>query len=511
MRMIHFMRARVMKTVRKIKTASLAPGGPALLGKLRAAVRVAAFVLVSIIPFGVIHRAEAQPQSTPNVLVFLVDDLGWRDTACYGSSLHQTPAIDALAADGMRFTQAYSAHPRCVPSRMALMTGRLPARLHCPGGGKLEHEQTTIAEAFTQAGYATCFMGKWHLGGEGSLPTDHGFEFNVAGGAAGAPPSYFYPYNESKLRGHRTAAPLSGLDEGEVGEYLTDRLTDEAITYLENHQRNDNERPFLMVLAHYAVHTPLEAKPDMVSAYQRLIGDGIETPSVLFPGDGETKQVQDNAIYAAMVQSTDQSLARILESLESLGLAENTIVVFTSDHGGLSNRGEGNRRPLATSNAPLRAGKGHCYEGGIRIPLIVRWPGRIEAEAQSTHLVNNTDLFPTLLQAAGQALLPEQHVDGESFADVLFGEAEAGDDDREIFWHSPRARPQSTGDRDCSVIRRGDWKLMAYYDGGVELYNLAGDPYELNNIADEHPDTAALLMRRLEAWRRELDVVSPRQ
>ena len=419
-------------------------------------------------------------QSQPNILLFLVDDFGARDLGCYGSSFYETPAIDHLAAEGQRYTQAYAAHPRCVPSRYGLFTGRFPARDGCPGNTyNIAPETYTLAEALKDGGYATFFAGKWHLSKKPEeLPNAQGFDINVAGGAAGAPRSYFAPYNKSK-NPHHKAALIQGLDDAKEGEYLTDRLTDETVLFLRNHAASGSDKPFFAVLAHYAVHTPLEAKDKDAQYFERKLGPQDKEEFIL--RDGSTKLEQENAVYAAMIRSTDESLARLLKTLDELKLSDNTLIILTSDHGGLSNRGASSTRPLATSNLPLRAGKGHLYEGGIRVPFIVRWPGVVSAGASCDAIVTGTDLYATCLAAAGLEPEPNHHIDSVSIMPAIQGEAfERG----AILWHSPRPRTSSTGDTASSALRLGKHKIIKFYYPSVryELYDLLNDPEENENL-----------------------------
>lgn len=432
----------------------------------------------------------------PNVVFFLVDDMGWVDSSCYGSKLYETPNLDRLVKEGVRFTQAYSTHPRCVPARYSFLTGKFPARAGIPGAAyNMEPSELTLAEAMKCGGYSTFFAGKWHLQKtEDQAPEHQGFDINIAGGHAGAPGSYFFPYlKPKKNKHHKTKTPIRGLEDGEEGEYLTDRLTDEAVEFIEA----NIDRPFLVYLSHYAVHTPLEAKPELVAYYEnkrkKLDFDGPE----YIEKDGTTKMRQDNAVYAAMVHSMDESLGRVIDALEKYDLNENTVIVFTSDHGGLSNRGVDSQRTLATSNLPLRAGKGHCYEGGIRVPLVVKWPGVTKAGTETDRIVTGTDHYPTLLEMAGLPLRPQQHLDGVSYTDTLKG----GSAEREglLFWHSPMGRPNSTGDTNCSVIRDGDWKLFEFYDEDrIELYNLADDPGETRDLSSKNKAEVQTLLNALQ-------------
>ena len=352
-------------------------------------------------------RSDADPPAArrPNVVVFLVDDLGARDLAGSGSSLYETPHADRLAADGMTFSRAYAAYPRCVPSRVGLLSGKYPARVEsarfaAKGGDRSPHalplDEITFGEAFRGAGYRTAYLGKWHLGKAGGGPGEQGFDTVVHAGSAGATGSFFPPFPVEK--GNFVENPLTG----EPGDDLTGRLTDAAVEFVAGAATGD--APFLMVLSHYAVHTPLEARDAEKKKYARKLRKaGVETggtrndPDLIEDRAGVSKTVQNNPTYAAMVERVDDSLGRVLAALGDAGVADNTVVVFTSDHGGLSTRGRENRRQLATSNAPLRQGKGSIFEGGTRVPLIVRWPGRVAARTRSARQVHGVDHYPTLL------------------------------------------------------------------------------------------------------------------
>lgn len=442
----------------------------------------------------------------PNIVFFLVDDMGWRDAGFSGSQLYETPAIDQLAEDGLVFTQAYAAYPRCVPSRFAIMSGINPARQQVPGGREaLAAENVTFAEMLQDAGYATFFAGKWHLGHRnGESPEEQGFDINIGGGRAGAPGSYFFPYGSE---GNKQMGP--GLETGVPGEYLNDRLTDETIAFIENHRRRNADEPFLAVLSHYAVHTPLEAQADDVAAADdRLARLDLPSGPETVERDGETKLVQDNTVYAGMVASMDRSLGDIRAALEDLGIADNTVIIFTSDHGGLSNRGAGRGRELATSNLPLRAGKGHLYEGGIRVPMIAYWPGVTLAGGKVDAVVNGTDHFATLLELANVHPF-DGAADSLSYLPALRGHVFTPE--RPVYWYNSRPRPNQTGDRAGAALRLGDWKFISRYAPGEldELYNLAVDPFEENNLVESEPTRVARMRQQLESWLDEIDAVDP--
>ncbi len=428
-----------------------------------------------------------------NVILFLIDDLGWKDLGCQGSTYYQTPHIDRLAAEGARFTNAYAACAVCSPTRAAVLTGKYPARLlltdWLPSGrwnpkAKLREgrflrglpvEEHTLAEALREAGYRTANIGKWHLGSEPfSLPEHHGFDVNIAGNAHGAPGSYFFPYAGNWLipaTGQR--ATWKVLPDGKEGEYLTDRLTDEAVQFI----RANKDIPFFLYFPHYGVHTPLQAKAEVTAKYERI-------PEAERQGKPE---------YAAMVESIDDSVGRVMAALKESKLDENTLVLFTSDNGGFYN---------ATRNAPLRANKGAYYEGGIRVPLIVKWPGVNTPGTVIDAPVTSTDLYPTCLAAAGLPQRPHQHVDGLNLEPLLRG---AESLEREsLFWHYPHYNdhPASVP---SSVIRKGSWKLIETFDPeGIELYDLENDLGETANLASERTDLVDELRRELEAWRSEV-------
>ncbi len=449
-------------------------------------------VLAALALFLAFHPAGAADARRPNVVLILADDLGWADLGCYGSTFHRTPNLDRLAAAGLRFTHGYAACPVCSPTRAALMTGKVPARLHLtdwlPGRPDrpdqkllrprlrqhLPLEETTLAEAFRAAGYATGHIGKWHLGGGDHRPEKRGFDVNIAGDEAGSPRSYFAPFAR-KIGGKLRFMP--GLEKAPEGEYLTDRLAAEAERFLDGHR----DKPFFLYLPHYAVHIPMRAKKDLIARY----------PNKPTPGR------QSNPIYAAMLQSLDEAVGRVLKKLDDLKLAGNTIVVFTSDNGGLSIREGPNTPP--TINSPLREGKGFLYEGGIRVPLLVRWPGIVKPGRTSDVPAISHDLFPTLLEACG--VKHKVKTDGVSLLG-LWKAATAPKRDT-LYWHYPHYANQ--GSRPGGAIREGHFKLIEFYETGrLELFDLKADPGETRNLAEEKKDLARRLAGKLADWRREV-------
>ncbi len=452
-----------------------------------------------------------------NVVWIIVDDLGWRDIGIAGSTFYETPHIDRLALEGARFTQFDTASAVCSPTRASFMTGKHPARVQITNwiGGEqagrllqaeylrqLPLDEVTPGEAFKEAGYVTAYMGKWHLGDGDYLPDAQGFDITVAVNGAGQPASYFYPYH----RENASAQDVPDLDDGAEGEYLTDRLTDEAVDFLHTYAA----QPFFLVLSHYAVHTPLQSKEDLTTKYEEKAAT-LPAPGEPFaPESGRaiSKQRQDHAIYAGMIESTDDSVGRILDTLDELGLADNTAVVLVSDNGGLSTLPTG-RTSMPTSNLPLRAGKGWLYEGGVRAPLIIRWPGLTDAPGAALIVdvpVTSMDLYPTLLDMAGLEPRPEQHVDGLSLAPLLRGAVSL---EREaLFWHFPHYH--GSGNRPSGAVRVGDLKLIEWFeDGRVELYDLATDPEEAHDLSNSDPSEAARLREIIGRWRVNVNAQMP--
>ncbi len=449
----------------------------------------------------------------PNVLFILCDDLGWRDLGCSGSSFYETPHLDALARAGMQFSDAYASCPVCSPSRASILTGQYPARVgitnFIPGNAcgklmgvpyfeQLPTHHVTVAQVLKEAGYQTFHVGKWHVGRR-HLAEEFGFDVNVAGNGWGLPQhGYFSPYKNPKLA------------EGPDGEYMTDRLTDEAIRLIENADRG---RPFFMHLCHYAPHTPIQAPEPLVEKYRRKAKRlGLDQIDPLVQGESLTclhkhkqhvvrRMIQSDPTYAAMIESIDTNVGRLLQTLARLSIEEETIVVFTSDNGGLSTQ-EGS----PTCNLPLAEGKGWMQDGGVRVPLIFRWPGRVAAGSTSATPVTGTDFFPTFLEAAGLPPRPDLHVDGVSLMPALTGTGEVG---REaIFWHYPHYSNQ--GGRPACAVRSGAYKLIEYFeDGRLELYDLPTDPAETRDLSQNLPDVTSRLHALLVAWRDEVEAKIP--
>ncbi len=429
--------------------------------------------------------AAAQKSRRPNIVLILIDDYGWRDTGFNGSKFYETPNIDRLAREGMVFTDGYSASAVCSPTRAAIMTGKCPARLHITshlqGASNRYHhtkviqpsarlalplEEVTVAELLREQGYRTACIGKWHLGTKGFLPSDQGFDVALAGDEAGSTNNFFYPAWLKKVT----------LD-GKPGDYLTDRLTTLATDFI----TSNKDREFFLYLPHFAVHTPIEGKPEKVKKY-----DAKARPD----------DPQNYGEYAAMIESVDESVGRILDTLREAGVAENTLVLFSSDNGGVTSR-EWKGRPV-TSNLPLRVGKGHVYEGGIRVPTVVRWPGVTKPGSTCSEPVISYDYAPTIAEVAGVPREKLPAMDGRSFAALLRGRPGPV---RDLFWHYPHYSPQKG--RPAAAIRRGDDKLILFFeDSRVELYNLKKDIGEANDLAPVQPAKAAAMRKRLEEWLR---------
>lgn len=483
-----------------------------------------------------------------NVVIFLVDDLGWTDVGCYGSSFYDTPNIDRLADEGVRFTNAYAACHVCSPTRASILTGKSPARLHLtdwlPGRRDFPFQQLknvktlqqlpdaeiTLAEALREHGYATGHFGKWHLGEEPAGPTSQGFAKRV-------------PSNWNKgwpRAGYHSPFQFEGLVD-EPGDYLTDRLTDAAIDFIGQNQK----RPFFLYLSHFAVHDPIQGREDLVAKYEHLRSalPDSDGPAFLLEGNPDDpqpltqsemsqriedvdyaefkvlpertvkiKQRQDNVQFAAMIESMDESLGRVMTKLRELNIADNTLIIFCSDNGGMSAANFGNpqrviapdRLDLAysTSNLPLRGGKGWLYEGGIRVPMIVAWPGHGLHGRICDEPVISMDLFPTILDCLDQPLIPQQHVDGKSLKPLLMGADSL--DRKALYWHFPHYSNhgmQSPG----GAIRAGHFKLLEYFEKGtVQLFDLGNDPGEQDDLVELLPEKSAELRNLLSQWREEV-------
>lgn len=457
----------------------------------------------------------------PNIIFILMDDLGWTDLSCYASPFYETPNLDRLAGSGLRFTNGYAACPVCSPTRASILTGKYPARvgvtdwidfrgrLH-PCTGKLidapyihhlPRTETSIAAALQEGGYATWHVGKWHLGDAEFYPQTHGFDVNVGGNEYGAPINgYFSPWG------------LPGLaDPPQDGIYLPDYLTDRAIQLIR--QQQGNPQPFFLNLCYYLVHTPIQAPEELVEKYrQKVIAMGLNERDPFavgeyFPADHKRDQrvmrrlFHSDPVYAAMVESMDTNIGRVLDALEELGMADDTAIIFTSDNGGLATA-----ESSPTCNAPLKEGKGWMYEGGTREALLVRWPGVTQAAGVCDVPVTSPDFYPTLLEMAQLPPRPQQHVDGVSLVPLLRG---AGRLEREaLYWHYPHYGNQ--GGTPGSSIRRGDFKLIEFFeDGRLELYNLREDVGEEHNLAGELPELAAELQALLAGWRADCEARIP--
>jgi arylsulfatase A len=481
-----------------------------------------------------------------NVVLFLVDDLGWRDVGCYGSTFYETPHVDRLAQQGLRFTNAYAACHVCSPTRASILTGKNPARINLtdwlpgrkdfdfqklknvPINQYLPFDEETIAERLQAEGYQTAIFGKWHLGEDPSGPLSHGFDLQVPDWNKGWPLSYYHPFE------------LEGL-QGEQGDYLTDVLTTEALSFIEDNK----EKPFFLYLSHFAVHDPIQGPKGLIDKYdEKRLEMSYSGPAFTLEGNPDNsivfsqqekdslmhlaaydgysvlphnmvkiKQHQDNVQFAGMVESMDASLGRVMEKLEALGLEENTIIIFYSDNGGMSSANFYNPdrtipaskldKAFSTSNVPLRGAKGWLYEGGIRVPLIIKWPGTKVEGTTCEVPVNSPDLYPTILDMLGLPLSPGQHADGISLT-PLFNKNQ--DLDREaLYWHFPHYSNhgmQSPG----GAIRMGPYKLIEYFENHtVQLYDLENDIAEAHDLSQEHPDKVKELQAKLKSWRESLN------
>ena len=449
----------------------------------------------------------AQP---PNIILILVDDLGWMDLSCQGSRYYETPNLDRLAAQGMRFTNAYAACAVCSPTRAAIQTGRYPARLGVTDwirsrfqggaipadkknpsgftGGRrkflvpknalwMESEEVTIAELLKPGGYVSCHIGKWHLGADDWYPQKQGYHFNYGGCDYGQPPDYFDPFNKPKHRHAMIRAGIPHLPGRKPGQYLSDREAEEAVAFIEKHK----DKPFFLNMDNYAVHTPIQAKAEVTAKYEK-----------------KTKTRQKNAKYAAMVESVDDCAGRIMAALEKHGIADRTMIIFTSDNGGLLG---------PTNNAPLRSGKGYAYEGGIRVPLLIKWPGVVKPGTTSAEPVTSVDYFPTIAEVTGLDLPEGRDIDGLSLAKHLSSQGKQKLARDAIYWHFPHYR-HNPGP--YSIIREGDWKLIKFYGGPMELFDLKNDLGETKNLAAAMPEKVKGLESRLLAHLKSVGAKMPK-
>jgi arylsulfatase A-like enzyme len=453
------------------------------------------FVLIAVSFSQKVTAQSLEGNSHPNIIFVLVDDMGWKDVGFMGSQYYETPHLDAFASQSMLFTNAYAGAANCAPSRACLMSGMYAPRtgIYTVGSSARGHAKTrklipvkntkflrdgilTLAEVFQQNGYVTANIGKWHIGKD---PKTQGFTVNVAGGKNGHPSSYFSPYH------------LPALTDGPKDEYLTDRLTTEAIHFI----NKNKDRPFFLYLPYYAVHKPLQAPKSLVEKYKNKA-----------PVDG-----QRNAVYAAMIENLDSNFYRILQTVDSLHLDKNTIIVFTSDNGGIR---------AVSHQDPLRAGKGSYYEGGIRVPLLVHWKGKIKPGSRSDVPVINLDFYPTLLALCGIKITGNKILDGIDISKLLF-DPNTKIPQRPLFWHFPVYLQKYAGKEDESrdplfrtrpgtAMRLGKWKLIEYFeDGALELYNLQKDLGEKNNVAKKYPEKLKELHKIMIQWRRSVHAPVP--
>lgn len=486
--------------------------------------------------FLILNGCSQKEVEKPNVVFFLVDDMGWTDLGCYGSSFYETPNIDRLASEGVRFTNAYAACPVCSPTRASIMTGKYPARInttdwfgapqpynadkHWTGKQKLlpasyvdtlSLQEITIAEALKTEGYRTAFVGKWHLGNEGYYPEDQGFEINIGGWERGAP--YYRSFDVEKDQWSGESGFFSPyrnpkLPDGPEGEYLTDRLANESIHFIEKNAT----QPFFLYLSFYTVHNPMHGKPELVEKYRKKAEEMglfdsvtyITNPSWVgdFPPRGWRNRIlQSNIEYAAMVESLDENVGKVIARIKELGIEDNTIIFFMSDNGGLSTA-----ESSPTSNLPLRAGKGWLYEGGIREPMIIKWPDVVPGGEVCEAPVISTDFYPTILEMAGIELMPGQHMDGKSMVPLLKGEQKQIHD--ALYWHYPHYGNQ--GGRPGAVIRKDNFKLIKFFeDDHVELYDLKKDISEKRDLSDSLKTITNELQEQLHQWQESVDARFP--
>jgi arylsulfatase A-like enzyme len=489
---------------------------------------IVAFIMLFLMgPKYGFSQSSMQSGKKPNIVFILVDDMGWKDLGTYGSTFYETPHIDKLASQGMRFTNAYASSPECSASRSSIMTGQYPVHTGItdwiigtqnssgpqPTQKLLPREfvfnlpksETTIAQALKDHGYTTFFAGKWHLGLSPKYwPLHEGFDYNDGGWAAGNPRDYgmggyFSPWNNPRLK------------NGPKGTFLTDRLTTKTIQFIKKEAKKG--RPFFVDLSFYAVHEPIEAKKKYIQKFKRKAQRlGLDTLKQVIRDSSATHRgwkpvmteriIQDNPVYAGLIYSVDQNVGRIMKTLKQLGIAKNTIIVFTSDNGGLATS-EG----MPTTNRPLRYGKGWLYEGGLRVPLIIKWPRVTKPGSVSQFPVVNTDFYPTFLQMAGLSPMPKQAKDGVSLVPLLKDKKSIKQP--VLYWHFPHYSNQKGTPE--SAIRQGTWKLIQFYNGNhVELYNLRNDIGERYNLAKAFPQKTGTMLYMLNRWKRKTNAKIPK-
>ncbi len=473
---------------------------------IRGLVRIQTLALIAVVlaSASVAHVQAAAETSKPNIVIVFVDDLGWTDLSCYGSTFHETPNIDRLAGQGVMFNSAYASCSVCSPTRASLLTGKYPQRIgftdylnpgkrtgsnsaetHIPVG------DTTIGEAFQQEGYRTGYIGKWHVGSEKiGMPKQHGFDWQMATAKHGLPASYFFPFKRKRP----STADVPDLEDGKPGDYLTDSLTDKGIEFIRETVK-EGKKPFFLIMSHYAVHTPMQAPKKLVEKYQvkkkRMYGN---TPLKMRPErlDQQVPLRQQNPTYAAMLKNLDTNVGKVIGALEELGVTKDTIIVFTSDNGGSCMPAS---RP--TSNYPLRASKGFNYEGGIKVPTFITWPGTIKA-LKSSEPVITMDIYPTLLELTGCKQLPEQTVDGLSLVPLIRGDKKTLDRPF-LAWLYPD--PQGHRRQATQAILKDGWKLVHFIKlNETELFNLDEDIGERNDLSKAHPEKTREMLATLDEW-----------
>ncbi len=467
--------------------------------------------LLALCSFLACKEQKRPPTRKPNVVFILADDLGVHDLSSTGSAYYETPNIDRIAKEGMMFTRGYAASRVCSPSRASIMTGKFTARhgitdwigaksgpgwtslnrydklLPAPYRHHLPHEDTSLAEAMMAGGYKTFFAGKWHLGSQGSHPEDHGFDINKGGWEMGSPiGGYFSPWENPKL------------DNTRAGEQLSMRLATETADFIRKHR----DSAFFAFLSFYAVHGPIQTTRQKWAKYREKAQNmGVADRGFSMERVLPVRQRQDNPVYAGLVEQMDDAVGLVLKTLDDLGLADHTIVIFTSDNGGVASGDS-----FSTSNLPLRGGKGYQWEGGLREPYFIKAPGVTKPGATNDFPVTGTDFYPTILDLAGLKPLPAQHRDGISLKPLL--EGKDINTKRPLYWHYPHYGNQ--GGAPSSILQEDGWKLIYYWeDGGSELYNLISDPEEQSNLAAEYPQRTEAMAGKLRQWLRAVGAEQP--